>query len=86
MFDKVTAFSVLFLLASIELGDGAMVAHNSRPYLAGLTFAVVELGGGLHGGVCFGLCCLGDGLLFVLRLLFRKDFLIAARAEGMLSG
>jgi hypothetical protein len=42
------AFGVLLLLAPVELGDWAMVAHDACPDFAGLAFAVVELGMGVH--------------------------------------
>ena len=54
-----TAFGMFFFLAAIELGDRAMVSHDTGPDFAGLAFAVVELGGGLHGGGCFVVMRLG---------------------------
>ncbi len=59
MLDEVTAFGMFFFLATIELGDWAMVSHDTGPDFAGLAFAIVELGGVLHGVVCFGVMRLG---------------------------
>ena len=42
------ALGVLLFLATVELGDWAMVAHDACPDFAGLAFAIVEFGVGVH--------------------------------------
>ena len=59
MLDEVTAFGMFFFLAAIELGNRAMVSHDTGPDFAGLAFTVIELGGVLHGGARFGVMRLG---------------------------
>ena len=48
MFDEMTTFRVFLFLAAIELGDRTVVSHHAGPDFAGLTFALFELGVGVH--------------------------------------
>lgn len=85
-FDKMRSLPMLALLTRIELRDGPMVAHDTRPYLAALTLVVLQkmlrtfvrhdgsFPIGLINNSVHGLATPGD------------DFLVALGAEGMLAG